>query len=149
MINDVLFPKAYKEVLEILKYVPKEDVDKLPKYIIENMKKEQDINHEYHIVNLLNFDKQPMLEETEVILSVFYRDYWATEEERKQILMNERKEKLQHEEEKAKSYVSLNDIFKIEEEQKTEKINNQLEIKREENIFIKILKKIKTFFKKD
>lgn len=36
MINEALFPKAYKEVLEILKYIPADEYNKIPKEIIQN-----------------------------------------------------------------------------------------------------------------
>ena len=83
MISEALFPKAYKEVLEILKYIPVDEYNKIPKEIIQNMEEKQDNEYQYMVTNFENFNEQPMLKETEAILSVFYRDYWATTEERK------------------------------------------------------------------
>ncbi len=115
MINETLLPKAYREVLEILKYIPKADYDKVPKYIIENMEKEQDTTYEYVVSNFENFNNQEMLKETENILAVLFRDYWATEDERMIILAREQKEKRELEKEKYMNYKPLNDMFTKEE----------------------------------
>jgi len=90
MINKVVMPKAYIEVLEILKYIPKSDYNKIPSEIIQFMKLNSDKNYKYEIINFKNFQEQKMLKETETILAIFYRDYWATEEQRRRILENER-----------------------------------------------------------
>lgn len=105
------FPKAYKEVLEILKYIPKQDYQKIPKYIIANMEKEQDMEYEYRVTEFQNFDKQEMLKETEAVLLILFREYWATEEQRNWIKDKERLEKRKIELDKIKNYTPLNDIF--------------------------------------
>ncbi|MBQ8299157.1 MAG: hypothetical protein IJX99_04715 [Clostridia bacterium] len=91
MINIKLLPKAYTEVLEILKYVNKEDYEKIPRYIIENMEKEKDIEYQYSVTNFIDFNEQEMMKETEVILAVLFRDYWATKEQKMIIRAKEMK----------------------------------------------------------
>lgn len=85
MINKTNLPKAYTEVLEILKLIPQSDYDKVPNYIIENMIKEKDTSYEYAITSIEDFEKQEMLEETIAILAVFFRDYWASDDQKKKI----------------------------------------------------------------
>ncbi len=92
MINASLLPKAYKEVIEIIKYIPKNDFDKIPKEVIESMYKESDREYNFSI-DFNNFMNQKILYETELILATFFRDYWATEEQRKVILAKERYDK--------------------------------------------------------
>lgn len=104
MINKELLPKAYTEVLEILKHVPKSDYEKIPKYIIENMEHEKDISYKYEVCYIDDFSRQEMLKETEAILAVFYRDYWTTEEQKKKIQEIELLERKIAEEEKIKKY---------------------------------------------
>ena len=106
MINNVLLPKAYREVIEIIKYLPKKDYEKIPSSIIENMQREMDKDYIYDIVAYDNLDNQPMLHETEVILAIFYRDYWATDYERKVIIENEQEYINKEEEKKRKKYMS-------------------------------------------
>ena len=111
MINDLLLPKAYVEVLEILKYIPIEDYNKIPYEIIENMKLNIDKEYKYAVTHFDNFQEQEMLKETEMILAVLFRDYWATEEQRKKIFEQEKHELNLLEEEKRKLY-NLDDLFK-------------------------------------
>lgn len=148
MINEKMLPKAYKEVLEILKYIPREDYDKIPKNIIRKFKKEQDIEYFYQVTEFADFNKQRMLEETEIILSVLYRDYWADKNRKKIICAMEMQEKRKIEEEKSKNYVSLNNIFQKEEITRNENIEKQLVSVEKENFFKKIIKEIIKFFQK-
>ena len=104
MINKEMLPKAYVEVLEILKLISKDDYEKIPKYIIENMEKEKDISYKYEVSYINDFLNQKMLKETEAILAVFYRDYWTTEEQKKKIQEIELLERKIAEEEKIKKY---------------------------------------------
>ena len=90
MIDELLMPKAYVEVLEILRYIPVEDYNKIPTEIIENMQLNADKEYKYIVTHPDNFQEQEMLKETETILAVLYRDYWATEEQRKRILEKEK-----------------------------------------------------------
>lgn len=148
MINEKMLPKAYKEVLEILKYIPREDYDKIPKNIIRKFKKEQDIEYFYQVTEFADFNKQRMLEETEIILSVLYRDYWADKNRKKIICAMEMQEKRKIEEEKSKNYVSLNNIFQKEEITRNENIEKQLVSVEKENFFKEIIKEIIKFFQK-
>ena len=43
------FPKAYYEVLEILKYMPLESVNKIPKSLLETFELNKDINHNFKV----------------------------------------------------------------------------------------------------
>lgn len=148
MSNAVQFSKAYKEVLEILKYIPKQDYDKIPKYILENMEKKQDKEYKYEVVKFKEFEQQEMLRETEAILSVLFREYWATEEQRKWLEQKEYLEKRKIEEEKRKNYIPANNIF-IKEENNINKNSheNSLQEIKEDNFMKKLIIKIKNFLK--
>ena len=93
MIDKNKLPKAYKEVYEILKYIPEEDYKKIPKSMIKVIKKGMDKSYDFKVTEFEDFQKQEMLSETECILAIFYRDYWATEFERKIIIENEEKDR--------------------------------------------------------
>lgn len=79
------YPKAYKEVHEILKHIPKEDVEKIPQDIIQTIKNNMDCNYEYQVNEQIKFEELPMLRETRAILAILYRDYWATPEQKARI----------------------------------------------------------------
>ncbi len=147
MISEALFPKAYKEVLEILKYIPIDEYNKIPEDIIQNMKKKHDNQYQYEVTNLENFKEQPMLRETEAILSVLYRDYWATTEERKKIREKEKSEIEVLEIEKRQKY-NPDDLFKKRislDNRNTAKDLSITEVK--ESVFNKLKNKIKKFLK--
>ena len=147
MISEALFPKAYKEVLEILKYIPIDEYNKIPEDIIQNMKKKQDNQYQYEVTNLENFKEQPMLRETDAILSVLYRDYWATTEERKKIREKEKSEIEVLEIEKRQKY-NPDDLFKKQislDNRNTAKDLSITEVK--ESVFNKLKNKIKKFLK--
>lgn len=93
MIDRSKMPQAYKEVYEILKYVPEEDYKKIPNKILHKIEKNMDESYLFEVTEFDDFQKQKMLKETECILAIFYRDYWATESERKIIIENEEKDR--------------------------------------------------------
>ena len=83
---DIIYANAYSEVLEILKYIPVEDYNKIPKNKIELF--ETNANNDYS--STYNPDKT--LEEQEVskitkcIIAILFRDYWASEIQREKII---------------------------------------------------------------
>lgn len=93
---------AYSEVLEILKYIPVEDYNKIPKSKIELF--ETNANSGYSFT--YNIDKT--LEEQEVskiakgIIAILFRDYWATDTQKEKIIAKQNyvRKKLKNKKEK-------------------------------------------------
>ena len=115
------YSKAYVEVLEILKYIPKEDLEKVPKDIMSTLEKCADKEYIFKINKSVPFEEQKLMEETEDILANFFRDYWATDFQREQILIKEKQD--EYELEKNKIKINYDEVFKnkkIEEKPKTE-----------------------------
>ncbi len=149
MTNDN-YAKAYKEVLEILKYVPEHEVIKIPKEVLEVFQQNQDKSYDFKIDINKEFEEQTLLKETEAILANLYRDYWATSEQKQEIISKENKEKVQIEYQKRERY-NPDDIFKDRKA-----INNTSEILRnqnlpdmiqKENFFERIKRYLKKIFK--
>jgi len=144
------YPKAYKEVIEVLKYVPRESVDKIPRTMIDTFNKKMDSNYIFSIDINKSFEEQELLEETKAILANIFRDYWATPYQKERIQAKERYDMEIIEEEKRAKY--NDDIFKT---RKNNKIDNEevadntnsnnlpIEVKKE-----KFYEKIINFFKK-
>ena len=116
MIDKLLLPKAYAEVLEILKHIPETDYNKIPPEIIENMQLNADKEYKYVVTHFDNFQEQQILKETETILAVLFRDYWATEEQRKKILEKEKYDFDILEKEKREKYNPDNIFKKVNKE---------------------------------
>lgn len=98
------YAKAYREVYEIFKYMPKEEVEKIPKKIRDTIKGFMDKDYNYQFQEELDFKEQKLLEETRALLAVLYRDYWATEIEKKRIIEVQKNDIKKYEEQKNELY---------------------------------------------
>ncbi len=141
------YKKAYKEIVEILKYVPEESVNKIPKEMRDMFEAEQSKTYNFQIDTRKTFEEQELLEETKAIFANIFRDYWATPYQRERILAKEKYDRQKTEEERKAKY-NPNDLFKKKE-------NNSInhEVPSEDNFPIEIRKekfyeKIISFFKK-
>ena len=140
------YPKAYKEVIEVLKYVPRESVDKIPKTMIDTFNRKMDNNYIFSIDINKSFEEQELLEESKAILANIFRDYWATPYQKERIQAKEGYDWQKIEEEKKNNYNY--DIFKKNnktDDKENESVENNLpiEVKKE-----KFYNKIINFFKK-
>ena len=146
------YHKAYKEVIEILKYVPQESVNKIPKTMLETFEKKMDKDYVFYVDINKSFEEQNLLEETKDIFAVIFRDYWTTPYQRERIKAKEKYDRQKIEEEKANKY-NPDDIFnkKIKEQNK-ENTNQQNEEQTVNNLPVeykeKFYEKIINFFKK-
>ena len=73
------YSSAYSEVLEVLKYLPKEDYDKIPSKTIDLLEANCDENSDFVYNIALPFDKQNISKEAKSILALLYRTSWITE----------------------------------------------------------------------
>ena len=137
---DDTYANAYVEILEILKYVPTKEIEKISKKEIEFFEKNKNINYKY------NYDaNNPItLRKTDAIIVNLYKKYFATEEENRKmdelLLLNEQKSEL-----RKNQIYSNKDIFKAK---KTEPIKPNLPVEvKGENFIQKIISKIKSLLK--
>ena len=107
----VKYANAYSEVLEILKYVSKEDYEKIPNSKIELF----ETNHNKEYVFKYNpnktLDEQNVSKTAKAIIAILFRDYWATEIQKEKIIAKQNYDRMQLEEKKKEIYNSDN-IFK-------------------------------------
>ncbi len=146
------YPKAYKEVIEILKYVPQESVKKIPDEMINMFKTKMDKSWNFIVDINKPFEEQELLEETKAIFANIFRDYWATPYQKERIEAQEKYDLEKIEEEKRKKY-NPDDIFKKnkvqkdEEEPKEYENNLPVEVKKEK-FFKRLIRFITSFLKK-
>ena len=105
------YSKAYKEIVEILKYVPEESVNKIPQEMRKMFEMEQSETYNFQIDTKRSFEEQELLEETKAILANIYRDYWATDYQKAKIVQKENQDREELEKQKIEKY-NPNDIFK-------------------------------------
>lgn len=137
------YPNAYKEVYEILKYVKKEDFDKIPKEFVQMVESKMNKQYEFKYDSTIEFENCNILKETKAILAYIFIHYWGSEEQVKKIKLKYRQDLIKEEEDKKIKY-SYTDIFKpkvVEENQKSIQIIE----KKRKNIFINIINKIKKY----
>ncbi len=148
------YPKAYKEVIEILKYVPQESVNKIPNEMLETFKIKMDNNYNFSIDINKKLEEQNLLDETKAILANIFRDYWATDYQRERIKAKENYDRQKIEEEKKLKYNS--DIFAKRRsenagiKEKQSEVINTLPIKtKKERFYYKIINFFKKLFKRE
>ncbi len=135
---------AYKEVIEILKYTKREDVNKIPLIRILKMKYNMNTNHKFEIDVTKPLEEQTVLPETKAILVNLYKRYWATNYEKERIEAKEKYDKEMMEQAKKEKY-NPNNIFK------NNNLNVQKDIKKTAIINVKEekwYKKVFEFFRK-
>ena len=139
---------AYSEVLEILKYIPLEDYNKIPKTKIELFK--TNANNDY----TFNYDPSKTLEEQNVsnitkgIIILLFRDYWATEIQRNKIIAKQNYDRMKLEEKKYNPDNIFINHYKNPFTDNTEN-NQELALIKTNNMkwYKKIWKLIKDFFR--
>ena len=143
------YKKAYKEVVEILKFVSKENVDKIPKEMLDMFEEEQDKEYNFKVDTTKSFEEQLLLEETKAIFSNIFRDYWANYYQRKVIIEKENMDRIKWEEEK----YDPKDLFKnnqknFNKQNNNDKVDVNLTVIKKENSFKKLIDKIFKSLKK-
>ncbi len=145
---DIKYAHAYSEILEILKYIPIEDYNKIPKNKIELF--ESNANNEYSF----NYDPSKTLEEqnasniTKGIIILLFRDYWATEFQKNKIIAKQNYDRMKLEKEKKEQYNSNNIFRETNKNMIVDNLEKKQEIALVETKDIKWYKKIWKFFTK-
>ncbi len=141
------YPKALKEVYVILENSEEEIKQKVPdnflNFIMKNMEEEYNPS-----INFNNESwEEDIMEETQQILAIIYRDYLVNKEEREELLKQEAEEEKRIEQELREKY-NPDNIFKKSNANKEEKDKEISLIIKEDCVWYKkIIKKILSFFK--
>lgn len=138
------YAKAYREVYEILKKVPEEDLKKIPKEVLLMLQNKMDKEYKYKLLKDVDFEKQIMMRETKVLLAIIYRDFWATEYECDRINKKVNYDVQKYEENKKQEYNS-EDIFKRKQQRVQENVNLPIVLEKR-NFFVKLIDYIKNKF---
>lgn len=142
------YNKAYSEILEIIKYLPEEEREKIPEEKIKFFEENCDKNYEFKYDSSKPLEEQEFLRETYAIIIILFRDYFATETQKEKLqeilFLNEekRQRELREKYNPEKIMAQRGQKPKIEPKESTELI----EIK-EENVLKKVFKKIVNWIK--
>ena len=151
---DIKYANAYTEVLEILKYISVEDYNKIPKNKIELF--QTNANNDYHFTYTpeKTLNEQNVSKIAKGIIAILFRDYWATNIQKKKIITKQNYNR--HILEEQKKEFNPNDVFKRkkvldfnENYDKNNIYNNNLPVEvKKQNLFQNIIIFIKKFFNK-
>ena len=125
---------AYKEIVTILDVFSEEIGDLIPNEKIEFYRSNMDESHVFELDDTKEIVEQNILYPTRCILANLFRDYIASEEDRAEILKEEREELKQIEEEKRRKY-NPNDIFDSKNKEVKENTKNKVSQIKAEEIF--------------
>ena len=142
---------AYTEVYTILQDLNEEEYKKIPLEVVDAIRLNRNEEYEYELDEELELKEQPMLPETKAILFNLFRDYLSTQEQKAKIIRMQNEERQKNELKKQKQYNT--DVFENKQRQNIEQTEECAEKLTEtnlviykENIFKRILNKIKRFF---
>lgn len=141
-----IYREAFTEVNEILKYLSKDLINKIPKEFINNIKENISPSYEFKYDNTKGLNEQNLKQETRAILSVIYRDYICDEHIRKEIIQKDRKEWLELE--KNKEFGNIEVFKKKSIESSKTKEDKSLQLIKKQNIIIKIIEKMRIIWRK-
>ena len=151
---DIKYANAYSEVLEILKYVSKEDYEKIPNSKIELF----ETNHNKEYVFKYNpnetLDEQNVSKTAKAIIAILFRDYWATEIQRRKIINKQNYDRMKLEEKKKEKYnldniLNKNQVInKITEKHSIEEENMDMVKYKQLKWYNQIFDKILNIFRK-
>ena len=138
--------EAAKEINEILKYIPEEEVNKIPVKLREFFKEIESKNYVVNINPNILLENQDLKEETKDIIALIYRNYWCSEEEKKELdqklIENDKRF-----EEKLREKYNPDNIFKNNVSSEKEEIKDQsLVVTNTEKWYKKFLNFIKSIF---
>ena len=153
---DIQYANAYTEVLDILKYISKEDYEKIPKSKIKVFEENSNKNYscKYDVNKTLK--EQNVSEIAKMIIAILCRDYWTTNEQR-YIIIKKQREAREEQDRQIRERIEQNRQIK-EDSLKVIDVSSDLdldldyargtnlEIYREDNIFKRIISKIKEIF---
>ena len=140
---DKKYAKAYTEVIEILKHIPKEEYDKIPETEIQFYENNCDKNYKYVYDENKTIKEQPISREANAVIISIYMNYFANEKQKEIIDEVLKQNSINQEKEKKEKYNTEN-IFK---EKNQENLPIQVSEKKE-NIIKRIINKIKGLFAK-
>lgn len=130
---------SYVEVLEILKHIPKEDYEKIPKEKIEFYKKNVDKNYVY----IYDSIAPKTLRKTDAILINLYKNYIAKEDEKKKINETLKLNDIKDEQNKQKKFNSASIFNNRNIKSKNTDINSLEIVEYKETAFKRIINTIR------
>lgn len=107
----VEYANAYSEVLGILKFISKEDYEKIPNSKIKLFETNQNNEYIFEYNPNKTLEEQNVSKRAKAIIGLLFRDYWATDEQKEKIIRKQNYDRQILEEQKNSMY-DVENIFK-------------------------------------
>jgi hypothetical protein len=144
--KDNIYKNAFKEVYDILQNTDDELIEKVPQKFITFLQNNMNQDYKSNISNNIEIDKQSILPKTEDILSLIYRSYWSTDEEKIEFSNKDKQELLKIEESKKGTYKDITEIFEERKNINNVNLDNSLMVIKKENFIKRLFNKILNIF---
>lgn len=139
------YANAYSEVLGILKFIAKEDYEKIPNSKIELFETNQNKEYIFEYNPNKTLEEQNVSKRAKAIIGLLFRDYWATDEQKDKIIRKQNYDRQILEEQK-KSMYDVENIFKKKSYENEEV--KEMVVYKEQRWYQKLFAKILKIFKK-
>ena len=146
------YRNAYKEVLEIIKYLPEKELHRIPKEKIEYFVRNQNKDYDFNFDVAIPLEEQNISREANAIILNLLNDYFFSDKQKEKlaIILDNNERKYQ---EKQREKYNPDNIFKNKETINYYQISNEesnsnnlpIEVN-EKNIFMKVIGFFKRFF---
>ena len=149
------YKKAYTEILEIIKYLPHNEYEKIPEEKLKFYEKYKDSLYQFEYNPNKSLNEQNVSRETKVLIVDLFKETIATktQKEKLNILLLQNEKEYQNKLYEKYSYDKLFNkrqnriIVENKKEEKNENINNNVTVYKE-NIFFKVYQFLKSIFNK-
>lgn len=143
------YARAYTEVLEMLKYLPYEELNRIPKEKIDFFERNKDKSYKFNISLEKPLAEQNISIEANSVIITLFRDYFATDTQREKLKNILEQNEMKYQEELREKYNPDNTFKKCN--QKNEINENIIQnenslVEYKETFFRRFINKIKNIF---
>lgn len=148
MINQK-YKDAYKEVLEIIKYLPQNELSRIPKEKIEYFQRNQNSNHTFNFDSSIALEEQNISREANAIILNLFNDYFISDNQKEKLINILKSNEIKYQEKQKEKYnpdnIFNNSELINDEEQDSKKLPVSINKK---GIFAQIIEYLKKFLLK-
>ena len=141
----IQYANAYVEILEILKRMSKEDVNKIPEELINKFETLKSKTYKFEYDDYKPLHEQNLLIKTKEILAMLFVNYFATDKE-KEIIEQKQKEYKEKNEKILNSKYDINKVFESKKEKIQVDSTETKMITYKKPFYKTIIEKIKNLF---
>ena len=116
---EISFAKACTEVLEVIKYLPQDEYEKIPKYEIELLESKKDQSYKFNIDKTLQLQEMNISKRANAMIVILWEKYFASQNEKEKLYAILKQNYQRKEERKREQYDDYNNIFKEEKKENT------------------------------